>query len=94
MRRWCWPRNDDGPFSPLDARLTALWLLVGLALVVVVRVWVPYDEVFRDGAVVLAGSLLTLGGHLVVLMGIFVGTSASPRSGRMPSPPGSSSGLS
>lgn len=40
----------------LDARQTALWLLVGLALVVVVRVWVPSDEVFRDGAVVLAGN--------------------------------------
>lgn len=46
--------TDRSPL--LDNRQTALWLLLGLALVVVVRVWVPYDEVFRDGAVVLAGN--------------------------------------
>lgn len=46
--------TDRSPL--LDVRQTALWLLAGLALVVMVRVWVPYDEVFRDGAVVLAGN--------------------------------------
>jgi multiple sugar transport system permease protein len=40
----------------MGVRSTLLLLLVALVILVVVRVWVPYDEVFRDGAVVLAGN--------------------------------------
>ncbi|WP_331234998.1 STT3 domain-containing protein [Natronorarus salvus] len=35
---------------------TSLALVTGLALVVLVRVWVPYDDVFRNGDVVLAAN--------------------------------------